>query len=406
MSAFEYAGYDSSGRRCRGLTEARDAKEARERLSVQGILADRVRDIGAERSASSHATRRCGGVTERIRFYEELASLLGAGIPMVEALGILLDTPGGGVAPRVVARIRDAVRDGQPLAQTLATVFERLEPFEPAVVDAGQRAGAMAVMLERLAGFLETQRALAEKVRSALIYPAFVIGFAVIMVMGIVGFGLPAIGRLLTEAGAPLPAMIRWAMRWGRGAVVLGAVGILVAAAAVRMAAARAVRSRIWRRRLERFVFRLPLLGGGYTILVSLRFVRTLEMLVAGGHPLVESLDLSGIASGSAWVADALKDASNRLRHGGCTPSEAVASSPLLAAVALPAWMRSGEASGAMHTMLGRLADRLDQRWERFTVRALNLLLPVVILVVGVMVLAATLSILLPILNLNRMLLG
>ncbi len=401
MSAFEYAGYNGAGRRCRGIIDARDAKETRELLAAQGILADQVREVKDIRSKSGKR----GRFAERIRFYEELSALLSAGIPMVDALGILLQAPGSGISPLLIAQVRDAIRDGKTFPSSLDSDFGKLPPFEKALLEAGHRAGSLPLMLQRLAGFMGTQRDLAENVRSALIYPSFVAGFALAMVLGIIGFGLPAVGRVLGETGVPLPLLIRWATRWGRWAALASLLSITAVIVILRAGMVRAAHSRAWRKRLEKALFKAPLLGAGYTLLVSLRFTRTFEMLLGGGHPLVESLLLSGTASGSTWVEDTIANASEQLRHGGCTPSEAVAQSPPLTAAAIPAWMHSGEAAGALAKMMERLAERLEKRWEQFTERALNLLLPVVIIVLGAFVLAATLSMLLPILNLNQMLL-
>ncbi len=401
MSAFEYAGYNQAGRRCRGVLEGRDAREIRNLLAKQGVLADRVHEV---RFAKKSFAQR-GDVAQRIGFYEELSALLGAGIPMVDALGIMFNAPGVGVDQRRVAQLRDAIRGGKPLASSLATVFAMMHPFEKAVLEAGQRAGALPLMLERLAGFLEAQHKLADNVRSALIYPVFVVGFAIAMILAILGFGLPAVGRMLGETGVHLPFMIRWSMRWGGTVALLVVVAVIVLIIGVRGAITRTARNRANKQRLERAIFKTPFLGAGYGLLVNLRFVRTLELLLSGGYPMVESLALAGTASGSAWVEEIMKQASENVRHGGCTPAEAVAMAPPLVVSALPAWIRSGEAAGATGKMLGRLAERLEQRWERFSNRALNLLTPVVILVVGAFVLAATLSILLPVLHLNRVLL-
>ncbi len=401
MSAFEYVGYNRAGRRCRGILDGRDAKEIREILAAQGVLADQVREVKAGYKASVKR----GTVAQRIGFYEELGALLGAGIPMVDALGIIFSAPGVGIEQRMVAQVRDAIREGKPLASSLATVFGGMQPFEKAVLEAGQRAAALPLMLERLAGFLEAQHNLADKVRSAMIYPMFVVGFAAAMMLGITGIGLPAVGRMLGETGVSLPFMIRWSMQWGATTAALTVAGLVALTVTLRGSLVRAGRSRSKRQRLERLILKLPLLGAGYTVLINLRFVRTLELLATGGHPMVESLALAGTASGSVWVEEIMKQAAEKVRHGGCTPAEAVAMAPPLAETALPAWIRSGEASGATGKMLGRLGERLEQRWERFANRALNLVLPAVILVVGVFVLAATLSILLPILHLNRILL-
>lgn len=402
MSAFEYAGYNREGRRCRGVLEGRDAKDIRKILAQQGILADQVRHVKTGRTTR----RKHHSVAERIGFYEELAALLGAGIPMVEALGMMFDAPGAGIEPRTVAQLREAIREGKPLAASLASVFGEMKSFEKAVLEAGQRAAALPRMLERLAGFLEAQHRLADNVRSAMIYPMFVVGFAMIMMLGIAAFGLPAVGRMLAETGVTLPFMIRWSMQWGRIGAASAVAGLVVLTIVARAGLVRSAGNRAKRRRLERLILKLPLLGTGYSVLINLRFVRTLELLISGGHPMVESLILSGTASGSVWVEDIMKQAAEKVRHGGCSPADAVAMAPPLNQSALPAWIRSGEAAGATAKMLERLAGRLEQRWERFSQRALNLVLPAVIIVVGAFVLATTLSILLPILHLNRMLLS
>ena len=401
MRTFEYKGFDSSGSAQRGLIEATDVKEARERLATRGVMAEHVTPAGAERPGLRRGGRPAFGGDLRVFFYRELGVLLGAGLPLVNALDLLILSPELGGATTLLAAVRDRVREGASLAQALGQSSPAVTGFERAIVEVGERSGSLDAILERLASFLDEQLRLREKIIAAMTYPCIVFVFAMLIATVMLGFVIPSAARLLMEqTHAPLPLLTRGMMAAGRvlrWLVPVAAVGGTMAFIYLRR---RLRRDAALAQRLDRWIFRLPLVGRGYALVVNLRCARTLAILLRGGVSLIEALPLAGRATGSAWVGGRLTVEAEAVRHGSSL-ADAMRRVPILSA-SLPAWIQAGEASGALETLLDTAGNSYQHQWERFVTRTLSLLEPALIALIGAFVLLVALSVLLPILSLNR----
>lgn len=396
MMTFEYRGLDADGRSNRGLLEAADLKQARAELLRRGIMTEKIAPVaGAER-----ARRRLDGAA-RALLYREMALLLEAGLPLVEALEVMLRAPDLLSARAALAEVRDRVRGGESLAQ--AAAVWRADTGECAVLAAGERAAALAVVLERLAGFLDEQRNLRERALTALLYPAVVAGLALLISIGLLGVALPRFGRLMADARIELPALTRAMLRVGDA--------VMIALPLVALAAGLACY--FWRRRLrtdpaaacrwDGLLLTLPVIGASQCALAALRFTRTLEMLLAGGVALVEALPLAGEATGNRWLAAQVQEAAAAVRHGASLAAVLERIPPL--GILLGGWIGVGESGGILERVLHNAGDRLQRRWERITARRLALLEPGLILIVGLVVLLVALAVLLPIVRLNQLML-
>ncbi len=399
MKTFEYSGFTADGRRTRGIIEAEDPKSARERLSARGILTERLRgtrDAAAARPRRRPALARVG---MRATVFREMASLLRAGLPVPRALDILIESPELADAQADLAAARDRIRDGADLSAALEA-GGRVSAFEIAALRAGERAGALDAGLERVADYLEAQARVRERIVSALIYPAVVLTLTALVAVGMLGFLLPMLARMWEDAGIALPWFTRMVMGFGRAMrwmLPLLAATMSLAVAALRR---RVACSAEWRERLDRARYRLPLAGALYRSLVATRFARALALLLRGGAPMVEALPLAGRATGSPWAAREVEGAAEAVRHGR-SPAEALREVPPLRD-AIPNWVHAGEASGDLVRLLTAAADRQQFLWERKLGRALSLLEPSLVILLGAIVLAVALAIVLPILALHR----
>lgn len=405
MRTFAYKGFDSSGAVRRGLIEAQDLKEAREKLMARGIL---PQDVSPSESAEGSRLAARHGVAfkaeSRVAFYRELGVLLGAGLPLVSAMEILMESPELGVSPALLAGARDRIREGASLADALSAMAPYIRSYEQAILEVGEKSGNLEAMLERLALFLEEQEHLREKIVSALIYPAIILGFAVLVAVVLLGFVVPAAASVIGEQSdkMTLPLLTRIMMLLGRvlllGIPVLLLIGLFGRShLKQRMRADPALRFR-----LDQWLFQLPLLGRGYTIVVNLRCARTLSILLQGGVGLVDALALAGRSTGSVWVAHLMAAESRSVRHGSSL-ADAMRRIPPLAR-SLPAWIQAGEASGALERLLETAGNAYQHQWNRYVSRTLSWLEPILILAIGIFVLLVTLSVLLPIISLNQML--
>jgi general secretion pathway protein F len=401
MTTFEYKGYDTDGRPARGLLEADGPKDARARLAARGILTDWLRPAAARATAARRTGRATAfPVAVRTLLYRELAALLDAGVALVPALEIILEAPELGPSRVILAAVRDAVREGRPLSAALSDASPRVTPFERAITEAGERTGGMGRALDRLAGFLEEQERLAEKLRSALAYPCIVVALALLLGTGVLLFLLPAMQRVLSEADLPIPLVTRILLGGGRAAGLLLALLLTAAIAAVLAARRRWRTDPAYRIRLDRRLCSLPAAGPAWRELASLRFVRTWSLLLARGVGLVDALPLAGRASGSPWMADAATREASALAQGKPLVEAIRAIRPL--DPSLPSWVRAGETSGNLPGLLDTAATRLQRSWERRTSRAMMLLEIALTLAVGLFVAVIALAILLPVLQMNQ----
>lgn len=396
---FEYKGFDATGRTQSGLVEAADLKEARKILAARGILPETVQ------AARGTATRRGAraaifSADVRTMFYRELAALLGSGVALAPALDVILQAPELDQARTLLAAVRDMVREGRALSAAMPVASPQVTLFEQAVLEVGERTGGMPEALARLAAFLEEQEKLREKLMTALLYPLIVVSLAVIIGGLVLTLLLPKVQSLFSEAQLELPALTRILLAGGRGLGFLLLLLVIGAGVASIVLRRRWRTDEVWRSRLDRRLFALPIIGNGWRNLASLRFVRVFGLLLERGVSLIESVPLAGRASGSAWLA-------------ACAARETAAmgqGKPLVAVIrgiqplhpSLAAWVQAGEAGGNLIGLLDNAAQRFQQSWDRLATRGMLVLEIGLTLVVGLFVTLIALAVLLPILQMNK----
>jgi general secretion pathway protein F len=336
----------------------------------------------------------------RTMFYRELAALLGSGVALVPALDVILQAPELDQARALLAAVRDRVREGRPLSAAMVAVSAQVTPFEQAVMEVGERTGGMNEALDRLAAFLEEQEKLREKLMTALLYPCVVVSLAVVIGGLVLVFMLPMVQKLFVETNLKLPLLTQIMLTGGRalGAVLLlGAAG---GAAGVAWLRRRLRADEALRIRVDQRLFAMPLVGGGWRDLTSLRFVRVLGLLLERGVGLIESVPMAGRASGSAWLADCAKRETAAMGEGKSLVEVIRGIRPLHPSLA--AWVQAGEAGGNLTGLLDNAAQRFQQSWDRLASRGMMLLEIGMTLVVGLFVTLIALAVLLPVLQMNK----
>jgi general secretion pathway protein F len=392
MRTFHYRGYSADGSVRQGYVEAEGAKPALRSLAAEGVFVERLGPVQVRAGLTA---------ARRSMLYRELAALLTAGLPLERALSLLIGAGGSGHdAAAALAPVRDAVREGQPLAAALAASDPRMASFERAAVTAAERTATLPTMLLRVAEFIESRSAVIERLRSAAIYPSFVLALGLGVAILMLGVLVPKAQAALAAGGVVLPAASLAVVSVARG--VAWTAGALVALTLVAVVAVSALcrRDEAWRVRMDRWRLRLPWAGRVAGKLAAARFASTLAVLARAGVPLVDGIALAGEATGNRWLAAWVGREAERVRHGHAL-SEAIASITPMAG-SLAEWVRVGEAGGCLDTMLDVAAQRAQSSWERSVSRVLALFEPVVLVCVGVFVLAVALAVLLPVTALTR----
>ena len=320
MKTFEFKGYDSAGKATRGLIEALDLKNAREKLAARGVLAERVSLVGERSPRPWHRKTQAFSGNARAAFYREISALLKAGLPLAQSLEILIDAPETGLNRIVLAALRDQIRDGTSFADSLRQHAQEVRSYELAAVDVGERAGTLGLILERLAGFMEGQEALKERIQTALIYPAVVLMLTILVAILMLGIMIPRFAKMFADTQMELPFITRCVLSSGQY-VLVGAVLVPVVMICLSyLIRSRSTRDSDFAVRINVLIFRIPLIGRAYTALVNLRFARTLALLLEGGVSLVEGLPLAGRATGSIYVSEQTGQQADAIRHGAVWP--------------------------------------------------------------------------------------
>jgi len=403
MKTFEYTGYNAAGKIQKGLIEALDKKQAREKLSSAGILAETVTPADAAQGAGNFEFRNPFSRGVRAVFYGELASLLHAGLPLSSALEVMIRSPSLTSTRSAIAGIRDKIREGSPLAGAISDISRGIHPAETSFIAAGEKSGELQWALKNLADFMAEESKLRERVITALIYPAVIIVLALAIAVGLLGFAMPRLTQVLSaEMNVSLPLVTRIMIYLGKVFVKFGPI-MLVAIGAVIFIGWRSIsRSLEYKIALDRRFFSMPVIGKSYATLSALRFARTLALLLHGGLPLVESVDMAGQATGSCSIQAQCRRETEAIRNGSSL-SEAVARIDPLGNF-LAGIIQIGENTGALEQVLKSAEERLQNQWEQRLARIMAWFEPALILFIGVFVLLVVLSILLPILTLNRQL--
>jgi general secretion pathway protein F len=406
VPVFAYKGVNAAGRNLRGHLDAESLRSARARLRRDGIFLTEISEGRSSDEAAPAAGRRAGlrlpsfqriSALDMALVTRQAATLLGAGIPLVESLRALTEQVENPRLKSVFGKVRERVNQGSSFADALAGagVFPDLYV---SMVRAGEAGGALETVLERLADYLESQVRLRNKVGSILIYPMVMFGFALVVVGALVTVVLPQITQLLASLNQPLPIYTRaiiagseFTRDWWWAMAALAIAAVVTLRAVTRRGRGRAV--------YDRIKLRLPVVGRLVRLLAISRFARTLSTLLAGGLPITRALETAGEVAANTVIAETVRAARLSITEG------ASVAQPLRASGEFPPlvthMVQVGEQSGELEAMLGKVADTYEEQVETTVTRLTALLEPFLILIMVGIVLVIILATLVPLLQIT-----
>ena len=401
MPGFRYQAYNVEGKLHKGVLEADSARQARALLRDQGLTPHRVEVIAANDPAAGARFRPVAlSNSELTQLTRGLASLLEAGLTVEQSFNALIEQAENERLRQVLAALRGEVIAGNTVAKALASFPHVFSELYRTLVAAGESSGQLPRVLAKLADYLEERQQLRGKLTLALIYPAIVLGVALVVVGALLVYVLPQVVQVFQHAHQKLPILTRALIAFS---LFLQAtwwlwVGLAVAAAiALRVALRRAST----RAALHRFAWRAPVVGRVLRHLDAARLAATLSILVGSRVPILQALEAGTGVMTLVPMREALTSAARGVREG----------MPLARALgatnAFPPVMvhliASGEASGRLDEALERAA-RQQQNDIAIRLAAFAALFePLMILFMGGVVLVIVLAILLPIFQLNSM---
>jgi len=401
MPAFEYQALNGTGRREKGVAEGDSPRQVRQLLRERGLTPLHVEAIGTA-TAGAAGRRRSGRINaaELALFTRQLATLLRAGAPLEEALGnIARQTRKGGVK-RVVLGLRSRVVEGYSLGRALSEYPQVFSELFRATVTAGEEAGHLDPVLERLADYTENRQVMQQRLTAALVYPVILMVVGLLVLGGLLGYVVPQVVQVFVNLDQQLPLLTRMLLQLSAGFQHHGP-WLLALLLALLWLWRRLLRHNSFRFVMHRLWMRLPLLGGLFQGINSARFARTLSILAASGVPILQALQIAAQVVSSLPMRRAVEQAAERVREGSLIHRALDASDqfpPMIIYL-----IANGEASGQLEQMLERAAVQQERETDMAVGMALALFEPAMILLMGGLVLVIVLAILLPIFELNQL---
>ncbi len=407
MPVFSYKAADTSGKVVKGTLDVDDERAAVARLQDMGYIPMQVRQ-GGGRPGRIAAPRIKGmdGLIRRVStkdvmlFTQDLSSLLKAGLPIDRALVILIDTIEKAPLRRIIRDVLKAVQGGSDLSSAIAKYPGAFSDFYVNMVRAGEAGGVLEAVLERLGLFLESSQELKDFIKSALVYPVFLVLVGGVSIIILMTFVIPKFSMIFADLGGSIPLSTRmligasewlksywWTLAAGAAAVVL---------AYRRYAAVPAARMRIDRAKL-----RAPFMGDLIRKIEVARFARTLGTLVRSGVPILQALTLVKEIIGNRAIASALDQVYTRVKEGDRL-SRSLENTGVFPQLAIQ-MITVGEEAGKLEEMLLRIAENYEKTVRNLVKRLISLLEPMMILFMGVVVGFIVISMLMAIFSMNEM---
>jgi len=398
MPRFRFEAADAAGAIRSGLGEADSARALRAQLRERGLTPLEVRPAPAGAGTSWLSPRL--SAADLCWATRELASLLGAHLPLESALVATAEQAERKPVAEALEAVCGHVRAGMRLVDALGERPRDFPPIYRALVGAGEDAGDLARVMERLADYLEGRDGLRSKILTAFIYPAVVALVSACIVVFLLGYVVPQVIGAFSQARQELPLITRlmlaasaFVREWGW----LAALALIGGFAGWRHSQRDEARRLRWHGR----VLGLPMAGRFALGVNTARFASTLAILMDAGVPLLRALDAARQTLGNEKLRQAVLDATARVKEGA--PLAAALKAQKIFPSNLIHLVASGEKTGALTPMLERAAANLSRDLERRATRLTALLEPLMILAMGGVVMLIVLAVLMPIMELNQM---
>ena len=404
MAAYEYQALDQRGRTKKGIVTADTARQARQLLRNDGLSPlkiDEVSERGKESSGAARPSLRTRiGSNDLAVITRQFATLLESGLTVEESLTALNNEAEGHQVKAVISDVRSSVLEGYSLADSISRYPRTFPEIYRASVAAGEASGNLDMVLERLADYLETRQGLQQRVVVAMIYPILLTVVALLIIIGLLTYVVPQVVKVFEDTGQTLPLLTRALISLSEFMQHYGLwlLGLLIV---ISVAARQYFKQPEAKLMLHKFWLRLPLFKRISRGLNTARMARTLAIMVNSGVPLLSAMKSSeGVLTNVALRQDLVK-ASEEVSEG-VSINKALARSgrfpPLLIQM-----VASGEASGKLDYMLDKAAEVTERELESRLSVLVGLFEPLMILVMGGIVLIIVLAILLPIFDLNQL---
>lgn len=397
MPVYKYKAISENGKSVEGIIDADSPRSAIDKLKRQSVYLSSLEEVREAKGFRFNFLRRIStaelSVTTR-----QFSTLISAGLPLEASLAALAEQAEDARLSQVLAEVRERVSGGSSLANALSEHPSVFSDMYVNIVRAGEASGNLDVVLLRLADFMEKQSALLSKVRSALVYPLFMmfVGSGVLFFM--MTYVIPKITKIFEESRRALPFITVMLIEFSKflsNYFVL----LIIALAVLLFALYRYRKTPRGKEFFDRLLLKIPTLGRISRIVIISRFARTLSTLLSSGIPLLDALEIVEPVVGNTVYRKAIGEVREKVREGtsfGGPLKETGIFPPLVTRM-----IAVGEHTGELEEMLSKIADTYDLQVETTISTLTSLIEPVMILVLGVIIGFIVFAILLPIFDLT-----
>jgi type IV pilus assembly protein PilC len=393
MATFVFRAVDLAGVAARGEVDADTKQAVTDQLKARGLI---VLDINAKKGSKEISLE----FMERVKARDltimtrQLATMVTSGVTILRALYVLEEQTESKLLKRALVQIRKDVEAGLPLSDALARHPKIFSPLYIAMVRSGETGGMLESSLMRTADQLEKEDALRRQVRAAMIYPAVVVSFAVTVLIALVAFIVPVFAKVFKDFGGKLPGLTQFTV--GLSNFITGRWYLCIAVVVAVAWSFLAWKKSSWGRpQWDRFRLRIPMRIGEVVQKIALaRWSRTLSALTNAGVPILQAIEVTGQTAGNKVVEDAMDNVRESVKRGGTIAA------PLKDVAVFPAMVVHmvgvGEETGALDTMLNKIADFYEDEVNAAIKALTSILEPVMIIVIGAIVGFIVISMYLP----------
>jgi len=395
MPIYKWEGKTAKGVMKKGEMEAPNEAAIRIHLRQQNIIPTKVGSKGKEIKISLPFGKKVKQRSIAV-FTRQLATMIDAGLPLVQSLEILSSQQESKVFKEIIREIREDVEGGSTFAGALKKHPATFNELYTNLVVAGEEGGILDNILTRLANYIEKSEALKKKVKSALIYPATIVGVAVIVVMILMIFVIPVFETMFKSAGQslPLPTLIVLTI----SKLIKKYVIIFIPAVVLLFYLGKKYyQTQNGRAVIDRLLLKLPVFGPLFRKIAVARFSRTLGTLVSSGVPILDGLTIVSRTSGNRTIETAILNARASIREGE-TIAEPLNRSKIFPPMVIQ-MISVGESTGALDSMLSKIADFYEDEVDIAVSNLTSLLEPFLMIFLGVVIGGVVISMYLPIFN-------
>ncbi len=384
MAAFSYSAINAQGLELAGELHAPDVAGAREQLRIRGLLASRLDELpSAGDEGARNFFKKVKPKTLQI-FSRQFATMIEAGLNIVAALVILEQQTEDKYFGQVIKELRADVEGGLLLSQAMSRHTKIFDRLFISMVEAGEAAGILDEVLDRVAFQIEKSTQIKRRVKGAMLYPTMVLVFATLVLAGLLMFLVPVFVRIFGQLGGELPTLTKYVVSasnllrndWyiifpGLGGLIFG----------VRKFKKTEPGRKLW----DRIKLKIPMKIGPVVLKVTMaRFSRTLSTLVSAGVDIIKALEITGQTAGNWVVEEALADVRAKV-HEGVPIAQPLVDNPVFPPM-VSQMVKIGEETGELEKMLGKIADFYEDEVDASIQSLTSIVEPLMMILVGCMV--------------------